>query len=82
MSVKTHTRNDMDDGNKRVGFLAQDVKAYLPDAFDNIIGSNTITDEQGKNSKEIMIMDYSRTVCVLWEVVQNQNGRTKALEPK
>ena len=55
----------MEEGNKRLGFIAQDVKAYLPDKFDNITGSNIITDEQGENSKEIMTMDYARMVCVL-----------------
>ena len=80
--AKTYTRNDMEEGNKRLGFIAQDVKAYLPDKFDNIIGSNTITDEQGERSKEITTMDHARMVCVLWKTVQNQNERTKALEPK
>ena len=56
----------MEERNKRLGFTAQDVKAYLPDKFDNIIGSNTITDEQGESSKEIMTMGYARMVCVLW----------------
>ena len=65
-----------------VGLIAQDVKAYLLDKFDNIIGSNIITDEQGENSKEIMTMDYARMVCALWKIVQNQNERIKALEPK
>ena len=65
INVKTYTRNDMEEGNKRLGFIAQDVKAYLPDKFDNIIGSNIITDEQGENSKELMTMDYVRMVCVL-----------------
>ena len=62
--AKTYTRNDMEEGNKRLGVIAQDVKAYLPDKFDNITGSNTITDEQGENSKETVTMDYARTVGV------------------
>ena len=66
-NVKTYTRNDMEEGNKRLGFIAQGVKADLPDKFDNIIGSNIITDEQGENSKEIMTMDYARMVCVFIE---------------
>ena len=82
IDVKTYTRNGMEEGNKRLGLIAQDVKTYLPDKFDNIIGSNTITDEQGERSKEITTMDHARMVCVLWKTVQNQNERTKALEPK
>ena len=54
----------MEEGNKRLGFIAQGVKVYLPDKFDNIIGSNIITDEQGESSKEIMTMEYARMVCV------------------
>ena len=82
INVKTYTRNDMEEGNKRLGFIAQNVKTYLPDKFDNIIGSSIITDEQGENSKEIVTMDYARMVCVLWKIVQNQNERIKALEAK
>ena len=82
INVKTYTRNYIEEGNKRLGFIAQDVKAYLPDKFDNIIGSNISTDEQGENSKEIMTMDYARMVCVVWKIIQNQNERTKALETK
>ena len=82
INVKTHTRNDMEEGNKRLGFTAQVVKAYLPDKVDNIIGPNIITDEQGENSKEMVTMDYARMVCVLWKIIQNQNERIKALEPK
>lgn len=72
----------MDEGNKRLGFIAQNVKANLPETNYNIIGSNTITDLQGENSKEIVTMDYARTVCVLWKLIQNQNERVKALEAK
>ena len=82
INVKTYTRNDMEEGNKRLGFTAQDVKAYLPDKFDNIIGSSIITEEQGDNSKEIMTMGYARMACVLWKIFQNQNERIKALGSK
>ena len=72
----------MKEGNRRLGFTAQDVKAYLPDKFDNIIGSSIITEEQGDNSKEIMTMGYARMACVLWKIFQNQNERIKALGSK
>ena len=55
----------MEEGSKRLGFIAQDVKAYLPNKFDDITGSNIIADEQGENSKEIMTMAYARMVCAL-----------------
>ena len=31
INVKTYTRNDMEEGDKRLGFIAQDVKTYLRD---------------------------------------------------
>ena len=80
INVKTYSRNDMEEGNKRIGFIAQDVKAYLPEKFDNIIGMNNVVDEKGENSKAIMTMDYARMVCVLWKIVQDQEDRIKALE--
>ena len=72
----------MEEGNKSLGFIAQDVKAHLLDKFDDIIGSNIITYEQGENSKEILTMDYARMVCVLWKIVQNRNERIMTLESK
>ena len=72
----------MEDENKRLGFISQDVKAYSPDKVDNIIGSSVITEEQGESSREIITMGCSRKVCVLWEIVQNQNERINALGPK
>jgi hypothetical protein len=75
INVKTYTRNDMEEGNKRIGFIAQDVKKYLPEKFDNII--RAITDE---GEEELLTMDYARMVCVLWKVVQNQEQRIKQLE--
>ena len=72
----------MEEGDKRLGLIAQDAKAYLPDKFNNIIGSNIITDEQGENSKEIMTMGYARMICVLWKTIQNQNERINTLGPK
>ena len=58
------------------------MKAYLPDKFDNILGSDITTDEQGENPKEMMTMGYARMVCVLWKMVQNQNERINTLESK
>ena len=72
----------MEEGNIILGFIAQGVKAYLLNKFDNIIGPDIITNEQGEKSKEIKTMGYARMVCVLWEIVQNQNEIIIALEAK
>ena len=82
INVKTYTRNGVEYGNKRLGFIAQEVNAYLPYKFDNIIGSNIGTDEQGENSNEIMTTYYARMLCGLCKIDQNQNERIKALESK
>ena len=65
---------------KEQGFIAQDVKQNLPEKFDNIIGSNTVTDKDTKENRDIMTMDYARMVCILWKVVQDQEERIKQLE--
>ena len=75
INVKTYTRHDMEEGNKIIGFIAQDVTRNLPEKFDNII--RAITDE---GPDELLTMDYARMVCVLWKVVQNQGQRIKALD--
>ena len=75
INVKTYTRNDMEEGNKRKGFIAQDVKNNLPEKFDNIIKAIT-----GEGEEELLTMDYARMVCILWKAVQNQEERIKQLE--
>ena len=53
--AKTYTGNDVEEGNEWLGFIAQDVKAYLPDKFDTITGPIIITGEQGDNSNTIFV---------------------------
>ena len=75
INVKTYTRNDMEEGNRTISYIAQDVKVHLPDDFGNIL--QAITD---KGPSELLTMDYARMVCILWKIVQNQEERLKALE--
>ena len=59
---------------RRVGFIADDVKAVLPEAWANIVGSKALNDD------EYLTLDYSRLVCVLWGTVKELRARVAALE--
>jgi len=65
IDVKTYKRNDMNSDKKRIGFVAQDFDAIIPEEFQNIVGKTT-------NDK--LSLDYARITCILWSVVKNQQG--------
>ncbi|MFX4226588.1 MAG: tail fiber domain-containing protein [Porticoccaceae bacterium] len=71
--VKTYARTDLAPG-KRIGFIAQDVQGSLPRTgeFANLVGT--------RPDGELLTLDYSRLVCVLWGVVKNLTSRLEALE--
>jgi hypothetical protein len=77
VSVKTYTRTDLAPG-KRIGFIAQDIQGSLPGTgeFANLVGTRPETADAG----ELLTLDYSRLVCVLWGVVKNLSSRIEALE--
>ena len=74
VEVKTYERNDLG-GQKRVGFIAQEIEAVLPEYYKHIVGEGTIQKgetEDGEPIEEtIKTVDYSRLVCVLWGRLQN-----------
>ncbi len=59
---------------RRVGFIADDVKAALPERWSNIVGSKHVAGE------DYLTLDYSRLVCVLWATVKRTISRVAALE--
>ena len=59
---------------RRVGFIADDVKTALPETWTNIVGSKPV------NNAEYLTLDYSRLVCVLWGTVKELRARVAALE--
>ena len=83
VEVKTYERNDLN-GQKRVGFIAQDIEAVLPEYFQHIVGEGTLTkgeDAEGEPLEEtIKTVDYSRLVCILWGVCKTMQQRIDALE--
>ena len=80
VNTKTYTRKDHSDGFTRLGFIAQDVQAALPQdgKFQNIITS--FTHGKGDDQEEMLGVDYSRMVCVLWNCVKSLTARLEALE--
>jgi len=82
VEAKTYNRIDIP-GNKRVGFIANDIKANLPTDCNNILG-NAVYQSQG-----ILTMDYSRLTPILWTLTKSQQAtieelskRVEALEAK
>jgi hypothetical protein len=80
INAKTYERNDMN-GEKRVGFIANQFDDLLGINMRNIVGTTTINnDDDGKNGTEIKTLDYSRLTSILWTICQNLNDRIKILE--
>ena len=59
---------------RRVGFIADEVKAVLPAEWTNIVSSKPVDDT------EYLTLDYSRCVCLLWGVVKELRARVEKLE--
>ena len=73
-------------GQKRVGFIAQEIEATLPESFRHIVGQGTITrgkTEEGEPIEEtIKTVDYARLVCVRWGVCKGLEKRVAILEAR
>ena len=59
---------------RRVGFVADDVKAALPAEWSNLVGNKHVAGD------EYLTLDYSRLVCILWTTVKSLTARVAALE--
>jgi hypothetical protein len=77
VEVKTYERTDLAPG-KRIGFIAQDIEQSLPAEFANLVG--TRPSGETADAGELLTLDYSRLICVLWGVVKNLSSRLEALE--
>ena len=82
VEAKKYTRNDM--GERRHGFVAQDLDAECSDPFfAHIVGSTPATDAEGEEiggAAPIKTVDYSRLVALLWTTVRDLRNRVQALE--
>jgi len=74
ISTGVDTEGNALPSERRVGFIADDVKAVLPETWTNIVGSKALNDD------EYLTLDYSRLVCVLWGTVKELRARVAALE--
>ncbi len=72
IEVKQYQRTDYQ-GN-RIGFIAQDFVANLPEEYGNI---THMTYDTGN---PLWGLDYARVCCILWGTCKNQEERIKALE--
>jgi hypothetical protein len=81
-NVKSYNRIDKPELGKRIGFIAQDIEKAcednnLPNTFTRVINP---ADEEGND--ELLGLDYSRLVCVLWSKVKQLEMRLAVLEKK
>ena len=89
MEVKTYTRTDGVAG-KRIGFIAQHMKLGLENSgFDSIMGTMRKTippespgDEESQIGEELLTIDHSRLVAILWGVCKNQQKQIDELITK
>ena len=83
LTTKTFIRNDIPDnlanGIRSVGFVAQDLKNNLPSSFSNLVYENE--NYQGSD-KTILSIDYGLLTSILWEIVRWQGTHIENLEDR
>ena len=77
VDVKLYERTDGVEGT-RVGFIAQDVQAHLPN--DGSLDMLTPKIQKEDGDEDLLGIDYTRLVTVLWGVVKTLTSRIEALE--
>ena len=81
IEAKKYTRNDT--GERRHGFVAQDLEAACTDPFfSHIVGENPATDQEGEEIPGVAIktVSYDRLTAILWTTVRDLRNRVQALE--
>jgi hypothetical protein len=81
VEVKTYERNDLS-GQKRVGFIAQEFEAVLPEVFKHIVGDGTLKRSEESDEEVIKTLDYSRLTTILWGVCKRLQNRLDVLEAR
>ena len=77
IEAKTYTRTDLDTTDKRIGFIAQDIQANLPEEFKNVLGT-----VYGNVNGVLLGLDYSRLTPILWTLVKKQQELITNLESR
>jgi hypothetical protein len=82
VQAKKYTRNDT--GERRHGFVAQDLEAACTDPFfSHIVGEIPATDEEGEEipgAAPIKTVSYDRLTAILWTTVRDLRSRVLELE--
>jgi hypothetical protein len=73
VNAKIYNRVDLG-GATRLGFLANDVLAAIPEEYSNLVG------RKYGSALPTLTLDYSRMNCILWTAVQGLHARILALE--
>jgi hypothetical protein len=83
VEVKIYERNDLN-GQKRVGFIAQDFEAAVSghEHFKHIVGEGTLQRTEDSEEESIKSLDYARLCVVLWGALKNMQKRIEVLESK
>ncbi len=68
--VRTDLGEDPDKLPRRIGFIAQELQATLPEQWQNIV----------HEKDNLLGVSYDRLCCILWTCLQNTNARVAALE--
>ena len=71
IEVKQYERTDV--AGKRLGYIANDFEAVLPEEYGNIV------QKVYSSGNPLLSMDYSRLSCILWGVCKNQQAALAAL---
>ena len=81
IDVKAYERNYLNN-EKRVGFIAQDFEAVLPEYYKKIVWTGTFKRTEESEVEEIKTLDYSRIVCLWWGSFKKSNEIIAALEAR
>ena len=80
VDVKTYSRSELD-GQKRVGFIAQELQEACDGHWIQIVSSSPDVDEEGvETGTSTLQVDYSRLVTVLWSVCKDLTAKVATLE--
>ena len=88
VNPKSYVRNDIPDdvanGTRKIGFIAQDVQAQIADKPDlqSLIMKSTLGKNEDGTDKEILCLNYDGLVTVLWGVVKQQQTTIATLESR
>jgi hypothetical protein len=80
VSAKTYTRNDLNDGKRRAGFIAQDFQNAPITLGENIVGKTMHSTERGGAEQEMLTLGYDRTAVILWQCCRSMLARIEVLE--